>query len=127
MGKWKRSVDLLVIIIIMYIDHALISALSTQMIHINLNTISYTHVEHSPTNTIYAKYYMETPTRTHARTHAPTHTHGLNQSAHGTWHLFPKTNSAADDICVQTHSHLPQDFQTSIFNKENEKSSEKLL
>ena len=28
-------------------------------IHINLNTIFYTHVEHSPTETIYIKYYME--------------------------------------------------------------------
>ena len=31
------------IIIIMYIYHALINALSTHMIHINLNTIFYTH------------------------------------------------------------------------------------
>ena len=47
------------------------------MIHINLNTTFYTHVEHSPTKTIYIKYYMETHmharTRTHA--HANTHTH----------------------------------------------------
>ena len=41
----------------MYIDHALINALSAHMIHINLNMISYTHVEHSPTKTIYIKYY----------------------------------------------------------------------
>ena len=37
------------IIIIMYIYHALINALSAHMIHINLNMIFYTHVEHSPT------------------------------------------------------------------------------
>ena len=39
----------------MYIYHALINALSAHMIHINLNTIFYvyTHVEHSPTKTIY--------------------------------------------------------------------------
>ena len=37
------------IIIIMYIYHALINALSARMIHINLNMIFYTHVEHSPT------------------------------------------------------------------------------
>ena len=36
-------------IIIMYICHALINALSAHMIHINLNMIFYTHVEHSPT------------------------------------------------------------------------------
>ena len=33
----------------MSIDHALINALSTHMIHIKLNMIFYTHVEHSPT------------------------------------------------------------------------------
>ena len=42
-----------VIIIIMYIYHALINALSAHMIHINLNMIIYTHVEHSPNKTIY--------------------------------------------------------------------------
>ena len=41
------------IIIIMYIYHALINALSAHMIHINLNMIFYTHVKHSPTKTIY--------------------------------------------------------------------------
>ena len=33
------------IMIIMYIYHALINALSAHMIHINLNRIFYTHVE----------------------------------------------------------------------------------
>ena len=47
----------IIIIIIMYIDHALINALSAHMIHIILNMIFYTHVEHSPTKTIYIKYY----------------------------------------------------------------------
>ena len=55
-----RSVLLnLIIIIIMYIYHALINALSAQMIHINLNMICYTHVKHSPTKTIYIKYYFK--------------------------------------------------------------------
>ena len=36
-------------LIIMYIYHALINALSAHMIHINLNMIFCTHVEHSPT------------------------------------------------------------------------------
>ena len=45
----------LAIIIIMYIYHALINALSADMIHINLHMIFYTHVEHSPTKTIYIK------------------------------------------------------------------------
>ena len=46
-----------IIIIIMYIYHALINALIAHMIHINLNMIFYTHVEHSPTKIIYIKYY----------------------------------------------------------------------
>ena len=72
----------------MYIYHALIYALSAHMIHINLNMIFYTHVEHSPTKTIYIKYYTKTKqkthykhthARTHARTHAHTHTHSDHQ------------------------------------------------
>ena len=43
------------IIIIMYIYCVLINALSTHIIHINLNMIFYTHVEHSPIKNI--KYY----------------------------------------------------------------------
>ena len=34
-------------------------ALSAHMIHINLNMIFYTHVERSPTKTIYIKYYTK--------------------------------------------------------------------
>ena len=41
----------------MYIYHALINALSAHMIHINQNMIFCTHVEHSPTKTIYIKYH----------------------------------------------------------------------
>ena len=41
----------------MYIYHALINALSIHMIHININMIFYTHVEHNPPKTIYIKYY----------------------------------------------------------------------
>ena len=47
------------LIIMMYIYHVLINALSAHMIHINLNMIFYTHVEHSPTKTIYIKYYTK--------------------------------------------------------------------
>ena len=35
------------------------SALSAHMIHINLNMILCTHGEHSPTKTIYLKYYKK--------------------------------------------------------------------
>ena len=37
----------------MYMYHVLINVLNIHMIHINLNMIFYTHVEHSPTKTIY--------------------------------------------------------------------------
>ena len=53
----------------MYIYHALINALSARIMHIDLNTIFYTRVEHSPTKTIYIKYNMETHTHTHTHTH----------------------------------------------------------
>ena len=43
----------------MYMYHALINALSAHMIHINLNMIFYTHVEDSPTKTIYIKNYKK--------------------------------------------------------------------
>ena len=59
-------------IIRMYINHALINALSVHTIHINLNTIFCTHVEHNPTKTIYIRYYMETHTHTHAWMHTMT-------------------------------------------------------
>ena len=45
------------------------------MININLNMIFYTHVEHSPTRTIYIKYYTEKQTNKHTHyTHTHTHT-----------------------------------------------------
>ena len=59
-------------LIIMYIYHALINALSTHVIHINLNTIFFTLVEDSPTKTIYIRHYMHTHTHTRARTYART-------------------------------------------------------
>ena len=69
---------IIIIIIIMYIYHALINALSAHMIHINLNMMFYTHVEHSPTKTMYIKYYKKQQQQkrsTNAHTH--THTHIL--------------------------------------------------
>ena len=69
----------------MYIYHALINALSAHMIHINLNMIFYTHVEHSPTKTIYIKYYKnkKTHTNTHTRTRTPAHMHTLTVAETG--------------------------------------------
>ena len=43
----------------MYIYHALVDVLSAHMIHTNLNTIYYTHIEQSATNAIYIKYYLK--------------------------------------------------------------------
>ena len=57
--RYLKAIHTNVIIIIMYIYHALINALSAHMIHINLNMIFYTHVKHSPTKTIYIKYYFK--------------------------------------------------------------------
>ena len=61
------------IIIMHTIYYTLINALSAHIIHINLNTIFYTHVKHSPTKTVCIRYYMEA----HTHTHTHTHTHGI--------------------------------------------------
>ena len=73
---------IIIIIIIMYIYHALINALRPHMIHVNLNMIFYTHVEHSPiktiyspTKTIYIKYYNKNKIKNALHTHTHTHTH----------------------------------------------------
>ena len=76
----------------MYIYYALISALSAHMIHINLNMVFYTYVEHSPIITTHTKQAMERPPppppttmnlnvyntdlyhTSYMRTHAHTHT-----------------------------------------------------
>ena len=65
-----------IIMIIMYIYPAFINAPSAHMIHINLNMIFYTHVEHSPTKTdnLHKVLYAKTNTST---THSHTHTHSL--------------------------------------------------
>ena len=72
----------------MYIYHALINALSAHMIHINLN-IFYTRVMHSPTKTIYIKYYLKNKNNNNknalqTRTH--THTHTLTVAETGYWY-----------------------------------------
>ena len=64
----------------MHIYHALINALSSHMIHINLNMVFYTHVEHSPTKTVYIKYYTEKQTRA---PHTHTHTHNMTVAETG--------------------------------------------
>ena len=77
----------IIMIIIMYIYHVLINTLSTHMIHINLNMIFYTHVEHSPTKTIYIKYYTKTKQKMHYKhTHTHTHTHTVTVAETGYWY-----------------------------------------
>ena len=72
---------MIIIIIIMYIYHALINALSAHMIHINLDMIFYTHVEHTPTKTIYIKYYTEKQTLPgHALHYTTLHTHDCSRN-----------------------------------------------
>ena len=97
----------------MYIYHALINALSAHMIHINLNIIFYTHVEHSPTKTVYIKYskndfvnthynihmHICTHTRTHSRMHTHTRTHARRQArTHAHRHARAHTHT-------HTHTH----------------------
>ena len=48
-------------------SHQLPDCLSDRMIHINLNMIFCTHVEHSPTKAIYIKYCMEKDDRVEQR------------------------------------------------------------
>ena len=52
------------------------------MIHINLNMIFYTHVEHSPTKTIYIKYYIKN-IKNGLHTHVHTHSHTLTVAETG--------------------------------------------
>ena len=50
----------------MYIYRALINALSAHIIHININMIFYTHVEHSPIkNNLHKVLYGNTHMHTH--------------------------------------------------------------
>ena len=57
------------------------------MTHINLNMIFYTQVEHSPTKTIYIKYYTKKNTHT-LDTHTHTHTHTSHTHTHTHTHTI---------------------------------------
>ena len=88
----------------MYIYHALINALSDHMIHINLNIIFLTHVEHSSTKTVYIKYYtkqQQQKTRLTLQTHTHTHTHTRThaRSTHARTHARTHTHT-------HTHTHM---------------------
>ena len=87
------------IIIIKYIYHALISALSAHTVHINLNMIFYTHVEYSPSKTTDIKYYMET--HTHNSYCLPFQSQASDQR-----HLVSLT-SAVPELCWGWHPACP--------------------
>ena len=86
------------VLIIMYIYHALINALSAHMIHINLQTILCTHVENRATKTTYVKYYMEK--QTHKHTHERTHTH-IHAHTHTHTHMHTYVHAH-----THTHTHI---------------------
>ena len=103
-----------VIVIIMYIYHTLINALSACIIHINLNMIFCTHVEHSPIkNSLHKVLYRNIPTHTqwiwmcmtlisiihHACAHTHTHTHARTHT-----HALTRTHA-----CTHTHTHSDYD------------------
>ena len=98
----------------MHIYHAPVNALRAHMIHINLNTIFYTHVEHSPTKTISIKYSVEkhahththTHTLTHTLTHSHTHTHTHSHThTHTHTHTHILTGTQATNTHTRTHTH----------------------
>ena len=59
----KKKEKKLQIITTMYTYHALITALSAHMVHINLNTIFYTHVKQSYQNNLHKVLYGKTHTQ----------------------------------------------------------------
>ena len=71
------------------------NALSAHMIHVNLNTIFYTHVQNNPTKTIYIKYYMKTHTRTHTHARTPARTHARTR-AHARTHARSHIHTHSD-------------------------------
>ena len=77
--KYSANKENVLTKIIMYIYHALVNTLSTHVIHINLNMIFYTHVEHSPTKTTWSFCFFKYALPTH--THTPTYTHPHNDSS----------------------------------------------
>ena len=84
------------IIIIMYIYCTLINTLSTHMIHIYLNMVFYTHVEHSPIKNNLRKVFY-----THVE-HSPIK-NNLHKVLYGNTHTHTHTHTN-----INTHTHTPQ-------------------
>ena len=104
--------DFVIIIIIMYGYHVLINALSAHMIHINLNMIFYTHVEHSPTKTIYIKYYTEKQINTHyTHTHTAMNSNVYDTDLYCTCLRVHVCAHACTRAHTHTHTHTHNDLQ----------------
>ena len=80
----------------MYIYHTLITALNTHMIHIDLNTIFYTHVEHSLAKAISVKLLYGEHTHTH--THNAMHSNMYDTDQYAQEYEHART-------CTHTHTH----------------------
>ena len=81
----------------------LIDTVSAHMIQINLNTVVYTHAEHSSTNAIYIKYYLVLKQRgenTHQTTlkQANKHVNAMNSNHLRTWTYNYYTDLPITDI-----------------------------
>ena len=109
---------ILVIIIIMYIYHALVNALSAHMILTNLNMIFHTHIEQSSTKTIYindynANTHTHARARAHACTRASTHTHTHTHTQHNTTqHNTQRHARTHARTHTHTHTHTHTDPPT---------------
>ena len=90
--------------IIMYIYRALINAQSTHIIHINLNMILYTHVEHNPIkNSLHKILYGNTQTQKHTQTHTQTQT-DIDTDTDTDTHTHARTH-ARTHAHTHTHTH----------------------
>ena len=67
-----------------------INALSAHIIHINLNMIFYTHVEHNSTIVLHKVLYKKQKSTTNTHTHSYTHTHTMTS---GNWVLSSDGNT----------------------------------
>ena len=79
----QKKVSVNCYICVLHCAYASLIIISGHMIHIKLNTRFCTHVEHSPTKTVYIKYYTNKQTnktttkKHHTHTHTHTHTHKM--------------------------------------------------
>ena len=97
----------------MYIYHALITALSTHMVHINLNTIFYIHVEQSYQNNLHKVLYgKNTHTQNHSEFEAVRHW-SVCASTHTHTHIHKWANHSYT-CCV---SVPPSPLQVNVFTK----------